>query len=165
MSLRRVSGYWPFGVLCAVLSTRWMLADAWPGTVSSVSSQAVAAAVAGLGCLAVVLVRKEASAERRGEYLRATVAGALLFAGLNAGLLVGSGGPRASDLMIALALIYVLAVEVLRQLIRACVKPSAIRVSTSISRRSGSCCLLAAVVVTAFTTAGKAARPWPPVPG
>ena len=83
-----------------------MFVNAWPDAESTVGSQLWAAGIAASVCFVLSLLKRassDATQPRHGSGF-AFVAGALLFAAMNAGQLAGAAGPKSTDLMIALAL-------------------------------------------------------------
>ena len=106
MRFRRVWEFWPLAVLCLLTSSRWMFVGAWPETESTVSSQAVAAVLAAVVCLALSrFVGKSSTLSKTPWPWGAAAAGAMLFGGMNSGVLSGSASPRGNDLLIALSLV------------------------------------------------------------
>ncbi len=122
MRLGNVSGFVLLALLCLLLAVRWMSAAAWSNTQPSRASEALGAVLAAAGLLVPVLVhggvrsREVARSEgRRAERwpVAVVMAGALLFAGLNAGVAAGDASPKGTDLLIALALTPVVVAVVL----------------------------------------------------
>ncbi len=106
MRFRRVLEFWPLVMLCLLIASRWMSAGAWPQTESTAGSQAAAAALGAALCLALSRSKGKSSLLSKTPRLwGAAAAGAMLFAGMNSGVLVGSASPRGDDLLIALSLV------------------------------------------------------------
>jgi len=103
MRLRRLFELWPLAALCLLLGTRWMFADAWPSSGSTLSSQAAAALLGAAVCGAIAL-RQRTHTQSAREVWRAVPAGVLLFGGLNVGLLFAGVMPKATDLMVSMSL-------------------------------------------------------------
>ncbi len=104
MKFKRVLVYVAFAALCLLLSTRWMFADAWPDTLSTLSSQAMAAGIAAVALLVYAALQTEEGGARKVWPTSAAFGGLMLFTTLNAGLLAGFASPKHNDLLIALAL-------------------------------------------------------------